>query len=319
MSIDCAPLLVYNKNMDKLSVIFIGTGEFGVKTLNSLSEDKRIRIPFVVTGEDKAAGRDLQVRASPIKEAALLNKLIIQQSSHIGELKQKIRQEKPDFLLVVSYGEIIDESILKLPKYGAINIHGSLLPKYRGASPIQESLLRGDSTTGITWILMTKKMDAGNIIAQSEVKIQTTDTYVTLAKKLEEISANETAGVLRSYAQTMKSIPQESLKATYCRKITKKDGLIDLHTETAEEIVRKTKAYFPWPGCYLMLNGKRLKIIQAGIGEQNICSGETQILNSKLLAIGTRKGALIPLRVQPESKREMSIEEFLRGQKTISF
>lgn len=303
--------------MEKLSVIFVGTGEFGGKTLNSLARDARIRIPFVVTGLDKEAGRTLKVISSPIKEAAKLNKLIIQQPPRIAELKQKITQEKPDFLLVVSYGEIIDESVLKIPKFGAVNIHASLLPKYRGASPIQESILSGDAKTGVTWILMNKQLDSGNIIAKSEVDIWEKETYLTLSEKLAKISANETADVLISYSKNQKSTPQDASKATYCRKITKENGLIDTRRETAKEIERKIRAYLPWPGCYVMWNGKRLKIVQADTGEQNICSGEIKILNGKLLAWGTPKGTFLPLQVQPESKREMNIEEFLRGQKNI--
>lgn len=305
--------------MDKLSVIFVGTGEFGVNTLNALASDPRVDIPFVVTGVDKEAGRNLKLKSSPVKAAAELNKLFIHQPKSIADLKQKITQAKPDLLLVVSYGEIMDESVLKIPKYGAINIHGSLLPRYRGASPIQESILNGDKKAGITWIVMDKHMDSGDIISRKELAISDEDTYKTLSDKLSQVSAKETANILVEYLKTGKKTPQEEKNATYCRKISREDGLIKVKEETADEIVRKIRAYTPWPGCYLMWNGKRLKIIMARVdnGEQKISSGITKKLNGDLLAIGTANGTLLPLRVQPESKREMSIEEFVRGQREM--
>lgn len=304
--------------MQPLSIVFASTGEFGVPILNTLASDPRIKINFVVTGEDKAAGRGLNIKIPPVKQAALLNKLIIQQPSRFTELKRKFTQEKPDFLVVVAYGEILNESILRLPKYGAINIHASLLPQYRGASPIQEAILNGDTATGITWILMNKYMDKGNIIARKQINIAPEDTYLSLSLKLSGIAASNTAEVLFRFAENQKSEPQDDSKATCCRKIKKQDGFIDVKNETAEEILRKIRAYTPWPGCYLTLNGKRIKIVQAKIDEQKICAGEVKYLDKKTVALGTTKDALIPLIVQPESKREMPMEAFLQGFKAIS-
>lgn len=303
--------------MDALKVVFIGTGEFGVPTLKSILSDENLRIPLVITGRDKPAGRKLELKGSPIKEIALKNKLIVQQPEHIIELKQKLIQEKPDFLLVVAYGEIIPQEILKIPRFGAINIHASLLPKYRGASPIQEALLHDDVITGITWILMDKKMDEGHVILKKELRIENSDNYETLSKKLSEFASKTTVSVLTGFAKNKRATPQDDSKATYCRKITKEDGLIDLKSETAVQIVNKIRAYTPWPGCFIFWNGKRLKIIQAAASEQKISSGEVKAEESKILALGTQKGALLLKRVQLEGKKEMDIEEFLRGQKNI--
>lgn len=308
--------------MDTISVIYVGTGEFGVPILNTLASHKRIRIPFVTTGQDKPSGRHLEMHGSAVKETALKNKLIVHQSNHITELKQKIIQANPDFLLVCSFGEIIPLEILKIPKFGSVNIHGSLLPKYRGASPIQEALRHGDTITGITWTLMNEKMDAGEIIEKRELKINPEDNYETLWPRMSKLAAEATFDILMNFAKTCKKTPQDESKATYCRKIKKQDGEINVMQESATEIVNKIRAYTPWPGCFIFWNGKRLKIIQAITAEQKISSGvigagEVKILNGNILAIGTQKGTLLPTRVQMEGKREMGIEEFLRGQRGI--
>lgn len=303
--------------MNPISVIFIGTGAFGVGALQKLATDPNFHIPLVVTGQDKAVGRGLKTVFSPVKEIALANKLIAQQPLSIGELKQKLIQLKPDYLLVVAYGEIIKKEILDIPTIASVNIHASLLPKYRGASPIQESILHGDNQTGITWIKMNSKMDTGDIIAQKSLEISEDDTFETLSKRLSYLASQNTGETLKKFAENKLAMPQNDSLATYCRKIQKNDGFIDVHKETAEEILRKIRAYTPWPGCSILWNGKRLKITQAVMGEQKISTGVVQVVDGKILAIGTLKGTLLPLKVQPESKREMDIAEFLKGQKLV--
>lgn len=302
--------------MHPISVIFIGTGSFGTDTLQKLATDPDFQIPLVITGQDKAVGRGLKTVFSPVKEAALANKLIVQQPRSIGELKQKLIQLKPDYLLVVAYGEIIKGEILDIPAIASVNIHASLLPKYRGASPIQEAILNGDTETGTTWIKMNSKMDAGEIISQKTLKIGQ-DNFEILSRNLAELSAQNTEEILKKFAKNGLVMPQNESLATYCKKIQKKDGFIDVYKETAEEILRKIRAYTPWPGCSILWNEKRLKIIQAIIGEQKISTGMVQVVDGRVLAIGTLKGTLLPKRVQPESKREMNITEFLKGQKVV--
>lgn len=303
--------------MQSLSVIFIGTGEFGTSILESLVKDPRIHIPFVITGQDKPAGRNLKITSSPVKEAAIANKLIVHQPTRLVELKQKLIQEKPDFLFICAYGEILKKEILEIPKYGAVNIHGSLLPKYRGASPIQETILQGDKTAGVTWILMNEKMDNGNIIEAKEISVSPEDTAPSLSHKLAGLAAQNTARVLIDFSLTRVSLKQNENLASYCRKIKKDNGLLDFHQETAEFMLRKIRAYTPWPGCYILWNKKRLKIITAGKVEQKIGSGEVRVENEKALFIGAKEGCLAPLIVQPESKKPMGIAEFLRGRKKI--
>lgn len=307
--------MCYTDDMEKLSVIFVGTGAFGAGTLEALAADNRFSIPFVITAPDKQIGRGLKLTSTQIKKTALANKLVVHESTKVENLKQKIIQAKADFILVVAFGEIIPISVLKIPKKGSVNIHGSLLPKYRGASPIQESILCGDRETGLTWILMNEKMDAGDIIEQVKINILPDDTSEKLGEKLARLSLIKTGDILAEFALINKQKPQDQKLATYCHKISKKDGEIDLQRETAEEILRKIRAYAKWPGCYFWFNEKRIKIIQAHIGEQKISTGEIKIVDRKFLALGTKKGTLLLTRIQPESKREMNTEEFLRGYK----
>lgn len=303
--------------MDKLSVIFVGTGEFGVPILNALAKSRNFTIPFVITGLDKSAGRHLQITSSPIKECVLLNKLIIHQPDAINDLKKNIIQARPNFLLVVDYGEIIKKDILSIPKYGAVNIHASLLPKLRGASPIQRAILNGEQKTGVTWILMNSKMDQGNIISQKEIPIHHEDAYPLLERKLSALATENTPNVLLSFAQTGNSVEQNESQASYCGKISKESGFLDIYKDDADAILRKIRAYQPWPGCWLFWNKKRLKIIQAAKVEQKIGPGGISVINGKILAIGTKGGAFLPVIVQPESKKTMPVAEFLKGQRDI--
>jgi len=304
-------------HMEKIKIVFAGTGEFGVQTLNALAGDPRFEVSCVITGLDKPVGRKLEIQENAVKQAAILNKLFVLQSPQISSLKQKIIQINPDLLLVVAFGELLPSDILEIPRLGAINIHGSLLPKYRGASPIQESILNGDRITGITWIRMNKKMDQGDIVEQLNLNIKNTDTYEELSAKLAKLSADKTGGVLVNYVKSPTQTKQDDKLATYCRKIKKEDGMINFQLESADEIVRKIRAYTPWPSCYIAWGGKRLKIIKAEVSEQKIDTRKTETINGTKLLIGTKEKSLALLTVQPESKRAMSIEEFLRGQKNI--
>lgn len=303
--------------MEKISVIFIGTGEFGSNTLEELSKNEKFHIPLVITGLDKQAGRKLRMQFSPIKETAIKNKLVIQQTSNIIELKQKIIQLKPDYLLVVAYREIIKKELLDIPKIASINIHPSLLPKYRGASPIQEAILNGDKSTGVSWIIMNNKMDSGDIIEQIKLDVIEYYTAETLSEKLSKLSAEKTPEILLNFLNNGTSKKQDESQSSYCKKIDKNDGQIIVSKENAAAIIRKIKAYSKWPGCYLMWNGKRLKIIRAEEAEQKIHTGKIIINDNKELLIGTLKGTIKPTIVQPESKQPMDAKSFLLGQKEI--
>lgn len=294
----------------QLKIIYCGTPVFAITPLKSLLDDSRFRVCFVITQKDKPAGRGKIMTPPPLKSFALKNKLIVQQPAEIKDLIQEISHVKPDFLVVFAYGQIIPPELLKIPKYGCINIHLSLLPKYRGSSPVQEALLQDDKETGITFISMDETLDTGDIISQQKHLINENDNTQTLLEKLSLLAAKLLPQTLIDFASgKLKPKPQKHKEAAYCRKIKKEDGLIDFKKETAKEILRKIKAFTPWPGCFFFADNKRIKIIQAEISEQKISSGK--------FALQTQKGFLIPLRVQLEGKKETSIEDFIRGNKNL--
>ncbi|MEA3272416.1 MAG: methionyl-tRNA formyltransferase [Patescibacteria group bacterium] len=207
---------------------------------------------------------------------ALQKKFKVFQPKNITEIPANT-----DIAVVAAYGHIIPKKILEIPKFGFLNIHPSLLPKYRGPSPIQNAILNGDKETGVSIMLLDKKMDSGPILAQKKVKINENETYETLRNRLAEIGAKLLIKTLLDYVSgKIKPKPQNHKKATYTKLLKREDGKIDW-SKPAEEIERMVRAYHPWPGTWTELNGKRLKII----------------LN----------------RVQLEGKKEMSLDEFLRG------
>lgn len=295
--------------MEKLKIIYCATPEFAIAPLQQLLRDKRFNVLCAITQEDKPKGRGEKIAYPAMKTFALSNKLIVLQPQKIKELEQKINELKPDFIMVFAYGQLISKEILEIPRFGCINIHLSFLPKYRGASPVQEAILQNDTETGVTFMLMDETLDTGDIILQRACKISPQDTAQMLLKKLSDLSAELLPDVLIRFAQgKIKPKPQNNALATYSRKIKKNHGLIDFKKETAEEILRKIRAFTPWPGCYFFAKGKRIKLIQAEAGERKI---------SNEIGFQTKQGVLIPKRLQMEGKKEMGIEEFLRGNRGV--
>lgn len=292
--------------MTKFKIVFIGTGDVGVPILEELQKDVHFTIPLVISS----------AVSSPLKNCAFKNNLFVHESNATDDLKQKIELARPDLLLVVDFGKIIPEAILKTARLAAVNIHPSLLPRYRGPSPIQEALLRGDRETGVTWIKMSEQMDAGEIIEQVKMTIEPADDYPALEKKLARLAADKTPEVLAKFSENPKSKKQDEALASYCRMVKRQDGRLNFATETAEQMLRKIKAYTPWPGTFLLWNGARLKVLKAEKVEQKNGSGEVHA-DTKNILIGTPKGSLRLRRVQLEGKKEMSVEEFLRGQRKI--
>ena len=297
-----------------IKIVFAGTPEFASPILKALIKDNRFEVAMVVTQPDKPGGRKGILTSPPVKTLAVTNGIVVKQPEKIADIEDKLNQIKPDLFVVAAYGQILPESILKIPAFGAINVHASLLPSYRGASPIQEAILRGDKKTGITFQLMNKFLDQGDIVEQIEITIGNDDSYPLLAKKLSGLTASLLPDILARFVSgKITSVPQDSGKATYCRKISKEDGLLDFQKESAESMVRKVRAYNPWPGCFTFLNGKRIKINSAAVGEQKIDTGECLKLKNNRIGIGTKKGAFLPLTLQPEGKKEITASEFVRG------
>ncbi len=286
---------------NKTKILFIGTGQFAVPILEKLINSD-YKITAVITVPDKSAGRQRELTASPIKRIALKHKLSILQPEKISNFESQISDLSPDLIITADYGQIIPAKILKIPEFGCLNLHPSLLPKYRGSSPIQTAILKGERITGITIMLMDEKMDHGPIIAQEKIIIKDNDNYQTLEKELSQKSANLLIKILPQYLKKeIKSILQEHGKATYTKIFTRQHGQIDLK-QSAEQIQRMVRAFYPWPGAWLILNNKRIKILKAkAINQQDKA------------AIKTKNGYLLLELVQPAGKNPMTGQEFAQG------
>ncbi len=307
---------------EKIKIIFMGTPDFALAPLETLINHTDFEVVAVVTQEDKKVGRKLKIMAPPVKLMAMRHGIPVLQPQTIKnnpEFVKLLRSLQPDFLAVAAFGQILPEKILQIPKYGCVNIHASLLPKYRGASPIEEALLHGDQETGVTIIRMEQKLDSGNIYLLKKIPIENSDNAGTLRIKLSLLGAPMLPEVLTEIVETgTNGIPQNEKLATYCHKIEKKNGLMDIKSMSAEEILRRIKAYTPWPGCAIMLKGKKLKILEAEIDKQkNIEPGQTIPWNKNKIALGTKKGLLMPLKVQLEGKNALPIENFLLGNRQL--
>ncbi len=304
-------------NNHKIRIIFIGTAEFGVPSFEALIADGHFDIILVVTQPDKAIGRKQIITPSPIKLLAQKNRIPVAQPKKINDLTDKIKQLQPDIIVLIAYAQIIPEAILNLPKYGCLNLHGSLLPKYRGAAPIQAALLNNDKLTGVTIIIMDKGLDTGAILSQITVPILNNDTNETLYDKLANAGSVLLIETLKKYlAGKITLEPQDETKASYVKKITKSDGLIDW-SKPAATIETFIRAMTPWPTAWTWWQGKQIKIIQAqhqAIEINLYKPGKTFIYN-RGLAVQCGKDALIIKKLQLEGKNILNSQEFLNGHK----
>ncbi|MFC1750458.1 methionyl-tRNA formyltransferase [Pseudomonadota bacterium] len=306
-----------------IKVVFMGTPDFALAPLASLIGSDFISVKAVVTQEDKPVGRKQVLTSPPVKEIADQFSIPVLQPKRFkdnDEFLEELAEYSPDFIVVVAYGQILPQEILDMAPFGAINIHGSLLPKYRGASPIEEALINGDTETGITFMMMNEELDSGDIILSERIPIEKSDTSETLRKKLSFAAAAHLPFILNDITEeVINPLPQDDSKATYCHKIKKEDGKIDLTEMTAEEILNKIRAYAIWPQCYLVIDNKRLKILEAQIQQSSSCTppaSYTKIDNDKI-GLCTKKGLLLPTKVQLEGKNITTIQDFLKGNEEL--
>ncbi|HLM84480.1 MAG TPA: methionyl-tRNA formyltransferase [Candidatus Bathyarchaeia archaeon] len=304
----------------QIRIIFFGTPDFAVGILKSLLENY-FQIAAVFSQPDKKIGRKQEVVPPPVKRLAVEKgiKIFQPESLRDSSLIEKIENIKPDLFIVAAYGKILPKEILEIPKYGAINIHASLLPKYRGASPVQCAILSGEKETGVTLMKMNEKMDEGDILVQEKVQIGENDKADSLMKKLGNVGAKLSVDFIPEWILGKTNpIPQDQKKATYCKPVKREDGKIDWR-ETAGEIFRKWRAYHPWPGIFARLNAKnqqrRLKFLEidAVAGEKTGGKPGEIIRYNQGIAVQTKKGLLILKKIQLEGKNEMAIVEFLKG------
>lgn len=305
-----------------MNIVFMGTPDFSVPTLRKLNTDPDINISYVVTKADAKSSRGQKVSMSAIKEVALDMKLPILQPIKIKDDREtldKIKAEKPDFIVVVAYGQILSKEILDIPKYACINGHASLLPKYRGASPIQSAILKGDKTTGTTTMLMGEGLDTGDILEQKEIEIDKKETADSLFDKLSEITAELMLHTLKNY-ECIKSVKQDDSKATKSEIIKKENGLIDFDNETAIDIERKIRAYTSWPSAYIKDSDTQIKIWDADVCEA------IDLKDAKMLACGLyvlkdeifakcKDGFLKINGLQKSGKNRVKAKDFVNGLK----
>lgn len=301
-----------------MNIIFFGTSQFAIPILDALVKNNLSPI-LVVTTSDRPQGRGKKIQSPPVKIWAQKNNIpIIQpENINIGYLRSDIKYA--DLFIVASYGKIIPKALLDMPKYGSLNVHPSLLPKYRGPSPIQTAILAGDRETGVTIMLMDGKVDHGPILKISNFQFQILkQTYGELERNLAELGARLLIEIIPGWVDSkIKPIEQNHNEATYTKKITKEDGHINWK-EPAEFIEKKVRAYWPYPGTYTFWdkNGAktRLKIIEVKVIPKPSDVSDGEVFQTKDgFAVGTPSDALEIIKTQPEGKKEMPALSFLNG------
>jgi len=288
--------------MPSTRIIFCGTPNFAIPALKALIAEPGLEVVSVITQPDKLIGRSQTLTPPPVKELAEKTGIPVLQPPDINTILEDIEALKPDFLVVVAYGQLIKEPILSLPGCTPINIHYSLLPRWRGAAPVQHALLAGEEKSGVTVQQIVLKLDAGPILAQEELIIEPRDTTSTLLDRLNAVGAQILVNTLKRPLQPKE---QDESKATFCTKLTREDGECNPEKETAEEIDRRVRAFVPWPGVRCMIRGQEIKLIETAL-EPLAGSMPLECKDGTTLHI---------VKLQPPSKREMSGEEWLRGQR----
>jgi methionyl-tRNA formyltransferase len=297
------------------NLVFCGTPAFAVPTLEKLVE-AGFAVRLVVTRPDKPKGRGMEFATSPVKERAQQLNLQISQPDKIKnneEFQAQLAALKPDAIIVVGYGRIIPQWMRDLPSLGNLNLHGSLLPKYRGAAPVQWAIARGESVTGVTTMRIDAGLDTGDILLQKEVSIAPEDTAETLAPRMAAVGADLMVETLRGLqAATVHPQPQDHARATLAPILKKEDGQIDFHL-TAQDILNRLRGFQPWPGAFTSFRGKNLHVWAARVVEKALSQGEIAADSGRLIAGCGSGSALELLEVQIEGKKRMQAADFIHG------
>lgn len=301
-----------------MKVVYMGTPDFAVNTLESIIEAGH-DVVAVVTQPDKPKGRGKAMQFTPVKEVAVAHDIPVYQPVKVRdpEFVMQLREMAPDIIVVVAFGQILPEEILNLPKFGCVNVHASLLPKYRGAAPIQWSILDGETETGVTIMYMEKGLDTGDMISKVVVPIDATDTGDSLHDKLAEAGAKLLVETLPAIEQgNIQPEKQDDEKSCYAKMLSKDMGKIDF-AKTAVEIERLIRGMNSWPSAYTCYQGKTLKIFEAQIVEGAGAPGEVIAVDKKSFTVMCKDQALRILNLQMEGKKRMDTQAFLLG-KTVT-
>jgi len=298
-------------------LIFCGTPRFAVPTLEALVATGH-SIPLVVTQPDRPRGRGMELAASPVKESAIRLGLPVVQPSAIknnAEFRSQLEHLHPDAIIVVGYGRIIPQWMIDLPRLGNLNLHASLLPKYRGAAPIQWAIAKGETVTGVTTMRIDAGLDTGDILLQREMAIGLENTAETLAPKLAAVGAELMVETLRGLdAGEIAPIPQDHSQATIAPILTKEDGRMDF-SRTASELLNRMRGFRPWPGAFTSFRGKNMQVHRAEeIQFSRGLSPSEFAADVARLVVGCGQGTTLNLlEIQLDGKRRMSAQEFING------
>jgi methionyl-tRNA formyltransferase len=291
----------------------MGTPDFAVPSLNAINNSEH-QLIAVVTAPDKERGRGREVSFTPVKDYAIKNNIPVLQPEKLKDHNfiEKIRELAPDLIIVIAF-RILPAEIFKIPRLGTFNVHGSLLPKYRGAAPIQWSLINGDTETGLTTFFIQEKVDTGNIILQKKIAIDSDDNFGSLHDKLQSLSIDmvlETIKIIES--EKIELLKQDESQVSSAPKITKENSRIDWK-QPSEKIYNLIRGLSPYPAAYFILNSKSYKVFSSRIKKDLILQPGEIVESKNEIFIGTSTAALEIIEIQPEGRKRMKSDDFLRG------
>ncbi|MCK8826911.1 methionyl-tRNA formyltransferase [Natroniella acetigena] len=302
-----------------MDIVFMGTPDFAVPALEALVKAEAIEVQGVISQPDRRRGRGQKLQPTSVKEKALEYDLEVFQPEDIADGVVKLKEWAPEVIAVVAYGQLLPEEVLNLPQYGCINLHSSLLPKYRGAAPIHRAILNGDQITGVTTMKLEQGMDTGDMILQHEVEITAEDTVGSLHDRLALVGGELLVETLVAIADGSVSYQeQDDAAATYAAKVDKKEGEVDWG-QSAEEIWNLIRGFNPWPGAYTYYQGQLLKLWASQVVDQEKVNQEVEAgtvieLDHDLgIVVQTGQGQLVLTELQPASKQRMSATDYLLG------
>lgn len=298
-----------------MRVVFCGTGEIGVPALRALIDSEKYHVIAVITQPDKPAGRDLKPRASAIKQLAIERGIPVSQPARLREAEAiaALRTLEPDLMIVAAYGQILPRPVLDLPRLGCFNLHASLLPRHRGASPIHAAILAGDPVTGMTVMYMDEGLDTGDMLLAEAIPIGPDDTAGILHDRLADLAAPCLLRALDLLAAGQAPrTPQDVVLATHAPKLTKANGLLDWR-EPASSLALRVRAMSPWPGAHTLLGGNVLKIHAASVAAASGSPGTILQADQSGFLIATGEKSLLLESIQLEGRKRLTAAEFLRG------
>lgn len=299
--------------MDETRVVFMGSPDFAIPTLKALAE--KYTIVGVVTQPDRPAGRKRELKSPPVKELAQELGLPFIQPAHLkdAEALQQLQAWAPDLIVVAAFGQILRQVVLDIPTHGCLNVHASLLPRWRGAAPINAAILHGDEVSGVTIMKMDTGLDTGPMLSKSEIHLSPDETGGSLSSKLSIMGGKLLIDTLPAYiGGELVPQPQDDSQSTYVKMLKRTDGELDF-SKPAISLERMVRAYSPWPGTYMLWGNQRLKIHKVRVDSATSPGVGVFSIQEGYPAVGTSDGLLILDKVQPAGKRTMPGELFLRG------